>query len=57
MKLASLKKFPVDAIQGLFDQGDPTAYRIVYNMARILATRLARLEERYVEEIWKASGS
>jgi len=50
-----LKKFPVEEFQKLFDEGDPVAHRVIYNMARILADRLTRLEERYLDAVWKAS--
>ena len=50
-----LKKFPVSAFQQLFETHDSVAHRVIYNMSRILAQRLTRLEERYLSEVWKAS--
>ncbi len=50
-----LKKFPLAGFQELFDSADPVAYRVIFNMSRILAERLARLEERFLAEVWKAS--
>ncbi len=43
-----LKKFPVDKFNQLLEAGDLTAYKVIRNMSRILAQRLARLGERVV---------
>ncbi len=43
-----LKKFPVGKFHQLLDAGDLTAYKVIRNMSRILAQRLARLGERVV---------
>ena len=43
-----LKKVPVDKFNQLLEDGDLIAYKIVHNMSRILAQRLARLENRIV---------
>lgn len=43
-----LKKFAVDKFHQLLDGGDLTAYKVIRNMSRILAQRLARLGERVV---------
>jgi CRP-like cAMP-binding protein len=43
-----LKKFPTSAFEKLLDHGDLAAYKVVRNMCRILAERLARLGERFV---------
>lgn len=43
-----LKKFPKDKFQGLLDAGSLTAYRVIHNMCRILAQRLARADEHRV---------
>ena len=43
-----LKKFPKEKFNALLDKDDVTAYKVVRNMSRILAQRLARLEERFV---------
>ncbi len=43
-----LKKFDVTKFNELLDAGDLTAYKVIRNMSRILAQRLARLGERVV---------
>jgi len=43
-----LKKFPTDAFEKLLESGDLAAHRVIGNMCRILAERLARLDERFV---------
>ncbi len=43
-----LKKFDVTKFNALLDAGDLTAYKVIRNMSRILAQRLARLGERVV---------
>ncbi|MFN0058838.1 MAG: cyclic nucleotide-binding domain-containing protein [Planctomycetota bacterium] len=43
-----LKKFPISKFNKLLDEGNVTAYKVIRNMCRILAQRLARLEERFV---------
>ena len=43
-----LKKVPIDKFNELLAQGDLTAYKVIRNMSRILAQRLARLEDRFV---------
>ena len=43
-----LKRFPKERFRALLEQGDLTAYRVVLNMCRILAQRLARADERRV---------
>ncbi|MEM7166892.1 MAG: cyclic nucleotide-binding domain-containing protein [Planctomycetota bacterium] len=43
-----LKKFSAQKFSELLDAGNLTAYKVVHNMCRILAQRLARLEERMV---------
>ncbi len=43
-----LKKFPTAAFEKLLEDGDLAAYKVVRNMCRILAERLARLGERFV---------
>ena len=43
-----LKKIPADKFNQLLEAGDLTAYKVIHNMSRILAQRLARLEERVV---------
>lgn len=44
-----LKKVPTDKFLQLLESGDLTAYKVVRNIASILAQRLARLEERMVK--------
>lgn len=43
-----LKKFPTDAFEKLLEAGDLAAYKVIRNMCRILAERLARMGERFV---------
>ena len=43
-----LKKFPSDKFNALLAEGSVTAYKVIHSMCRILAQRLARLEERMV---------
>lgn len=43
-----LKKFDVTKFHELLDADDLTAYKVIRNMSRILAQRLARLGERVV---------
>lgn len=43
-----LKKFSKTKFNTLLDDGHPTAMRVVRNMARILAERLHRLDEKFV---------
>ena len=48
-----LKRFPRDPFEEMFRANDPIATKVVYNMCRILAQRLSRLEKRFVSEVWK----
>ncbi|HIA27700.1 MAG TPA: cyclic nucleotide-binding domain-containing protein [Planctomycetes bacterium] len=43
-----LKKFAKEPFNQLLDEGDLTAFKVVRNMARILAQRLAASDERLV---------
>ena len=43
-----LTKLPIDKFNELLESGDITAYKVVRNMSRILAQRLARIEEHLV---------
>ena len=43
-----LTKIPIEKFNELLNQGDLTAFKVVRNMSRILAQRLARLEEQLV---------
>ncbi|OUU20082.1 MAG: hypothetical protein CBC13_11365 [Planctomycetia bacterium TMED53] len=43
-----LKKVPAEPFQKLLDDGDIVAYKVVLNMARILAKRLAASDNRLV---------
>ncbi len=43
-----LKKIPKDKFKTQLESGDITAYKVVLNMCRILARRLARADERRV---------
>lgn len=43
-----LKKFPTEAFEKLLEAGDIAAYKVIRNMSRILAERLARMGERFV---------
>ncbi|MEE8142268.1 MAG: cyclic nucleotide-binding domain-containing protein [Planctomycetota bacterium] len=43
-----LKKFSHEKFNQLLDSGNLTAYKVIRNMCRILAKRLARLEDRFV---------
>ena len=43
-----LKKIPADKFNELLEAEDQTAYKVIHRMCRILADRLARLEERLV---------
>ncbi len=43
-----LKKFSHEMFNKLLDSGNLTAYKVIRNMCRILAQRLARLEDRFV---------
>lgn len=46
-----LKKFPTKKFEELLEEGDLIAYKVIRNMARILAQRLARLQVRFVAEM------
>ena len=43
-----LKKFPAQDFRVLVEKGNPTAQKVVWNMCRILAERLARVEDKLI---------
>jgi CRP-like cAMP-binding protein len=43
-----LKKIPSEPFQKLLEEGDLVAFKVILNMARILAQRLAASDERFV---------
>ena len=43
-----LKRFPADKFHALLDRDDPVAYRVTYNIAGLLARRLAAVDDRLV---------
>jgi len=43
-----LKKFPTAVFEKLLEAGDLAAYKVIRNMGRILAERLARMGEKFV---------
>jgi CRP-like cAMP-binding protein len=44
-----LKRFPKDRFQALIDEGNVPAFKVVRNMCRMLARRLAASDHRWVE--------
>ena len=45
-----LKKFPLEAFTKMIEEESPVAFKVIHNMARMMAHRLARLEERMAGE-------
>jgi CRP-like cAMP-binding protein len=46
-----LKRFPIDQFDALLEAGDVVAYKVIHRMSRILAHRLARVQNRLAREM------